>query len=85
MLIKGGLRDRIALHKLAEYIEREEIPYTSMRKVRRGLKGEIRRFREIYESEWIPSTDKRKNKNVERLKSSFYDTKRTVGISRTGK
>ena len=79
------MRDRIALHKLAEYIEREEIPYTSMRKVRRGLKARYEDFEKYMNQNGLPQLTREKNKNVERLKSSFYDTKRTVVISRTGK
>lgn len=60
MLIKGGLRDRIALHKLAKYIEREEIPYTSMRKVRRGLKARYEDFEKYMNQNGLPQLTREK-------------------------
>ena len=60
MLIKGGLRDRIALHKLAEYIECEEIPYTSMRKVRRGLKSRYEDFEKYMSQNGLPQLTREK-------------------------
>lgn len=45
-LIKGGMKDRIALHMLSHYIEVEEIPCTSTRRIKRGLKN----LREDFES-----------------------------------
>ncbi len=38
MLIKGGLKDRIALHVLSQYIVAEEITYSSPRRIKRSLK-----------------------------------------------
>lgn len=60
MLIKGGLRDRIALHKLAEYIEREGIPYTSTRKVRSGLKARNEDFETYMNQNGLPQLTREK-------------------------
>lgn len=58
MLIKGGLKDRIALHVVSKYIEAEEIPYSSYRRVKRGLKS-VREDFEAYITETaIPQLSK---------------------------
>ena len=54
------MRDRIALHKLAEYIEREEIPYTSMRKVLRGLKARYEDFEKYMNQNGLPQLTREK-------------------------
>lgn len=39
MLIKGGLKDRIALHTISRFIENSRKVYSSVRKLKRGLKS----------------------------------------------
>ena len=51
-LIKSGLRDRIALHKLAQYVEEQEIGYSTAG----GLRRKIRKQREVLEA-FIGLTD----------------------------
>lgn len=51
-LIKSGLRDRIALHKLAQYVEEQEIGYSTAG----GLRRKIRKQREDLEA-FIGLTD----------------------------
>jgi hypothetical protein len=51
-LIKSGLRDRIALHKVSQYVEEQKIGYATAG----GLRRKIRRQMEFFDA-YIERTD----------------------------
>lgn len=51
-LIKSGLRDRIALHKVAQYVEEQEIGYATAG----GLRRKIRRRKEDFEAYMVQTS-----------------------------
>lgn len=59
-LIKGGLKDRIALHVLSQYIEDEGMRYSSPRRIKQGLKNRRKDFEQYIEQSNIPQLSKEK-------------------------
>ena len=62
LLIKGGLRDRIALHALSVFVKNEDIPFSSSRKIKRGLKTRLADFDYYIDTSRIPQLSKNKIK-----------------------
>lgn len=62
LLIKGGLRDRIALHVLSVFVKNEDIPFTSSRKIRSGLRSRLADFDYYIDTSSIPRLSKLKIK-----------------------
>lgn len=57
-LIKGGLKDRIAVHKIGEFVENMEIEYTNHRSLRRQLRRTFDRLEVYIENANIPLLSK---------------------------
>ncbi len=62
LLIKGGLRDRVALHVLSVFVKNEDIPFTSSRKIRTGLRSRLADFDYYIDTSSIPRLSKLKIK-----------------------
>jgi superfamily II DNA/RNA helicase len=59
-LIKGGLRDRIALHTISRFLENKDIDCSSPRKIKRGLKPMREQFEFYIDKNAIPQLSKEK-------------------------
>lgn len=59
-LIKGGLKDRIALHMVSRFIEENNMAYSSIRRIKRGLKNHREEFEHYINQRNIPYLSKDK-------------------------
>ena len=60
MLIKGGLKDRIALHVVSQFIEDNDLAYSSVRRIKRGLKNSREDFEQYINQSDMPYLSKGK-------------------------